>query len=439
MEPSAKRILIVDDDPVIRTVLMDYLASVGYAAVEAADVPDALEKLAVPLAAVISDIQMPGASGIEFLQAARRLNPTLAVLLITGSPTLETVVDAKLHGAVAYLRKPARLDPQDGDLRIFLEGVAARLRGLLHDESERELDGKVLLVGPTLLERFADRLTAFQTISCAPEEAAFLQIVRHQRPMAVLAAAGPPETALLLHTYMQLGREANSFLLVVEEPQLDAASDLLFNEGAAGCISVGATRSAVEQCIRDAVHRRAAQRLAQQQQDLQLTNKCPSAKPYRNGYACQQEDACPYGPFQAGWIAVDHRQVQKCARRPLLVTSLDDAGFVTIAGTIDHAQAMEVRKTLMGIVREGRREVVVDAQGLVAVTEPLVQVLSEISTELAQCHANGWLHVINLSAPLQEEFRHLPIGSSRGRIVRFSGNRMVDVRSAFERWGTRFD
>jgi CheY-like chemotaxis protein len=422
---SGKRmLLILDDEEEIRTTLAEYFRSVGYTVDTAATAPEALGKLSAGFQAVLSDIRMPDVSGIEFLQQARRVNPNIGVFLITGYPTLETVIDAKQYGAVAYFRKP-----------LNLMEVESRLRAHLGEDAESLIDGRLLVVGEELLAQFAERLVRFQTSACAATEPAFLQAVGEHRPKAILADAGAAETAGLVRVYQRLGREANSFLLVAAEETLDAANQLLFTEGAAGCVPAGAPREALERAIRDAVERREMQKLDQQGRVEELTNKCMFAKAYRNGYYCLKQGPCPYGAFQGGWIAIEGKEFQKCAKRPLLVSALDQVGFGTWAGRVDPAQALELRKQLLVQVRSRKQELVIDAQGLEAVHYNLFEVLSDVYAELIKVNPDGLVHVINLTPSLQEEFRKAMINKG----VRFYGVRMVDERSTFERWGTRFD
>jgi DNA-binding response OmpR family regulator len=419
-----RRLLILDDEDEIRTTLAQYFGNAGYAVDSAANVSEALEKLASGFHVVLSDIRMPGASGIEFLQQARRLNPKLGIFLITGYPTLETVIDAKQHGAVAYFRKP-----------LNLMEVDSRLRAFLGEDAESLIDGRVLVVGQDLMTRLADRLIRFQTIVCEPEEAGFLRVVGEQRPKVILAAVGAAETGSLLLAYQRLGRDANTFLLIGDEQDLDVANELLFNRDASGCIPASATRETVEKCIREAVELRETQKLDQQGRAEELTKKCMFTKAYRNGYYCLKPGACPHGPFQGSWIAIEGKEYQKCAKRPLLVGSLEEVGFATWSGRIDPAQASELREQLMTQVRERKQEIVIDAQGLESANYILLEILEDVISELVTVHPDGLLHVINLTSHLQEEFRKAMINKA----VRFYGFRMIDVRSTFERWGARFD
>jgi len=186
---------------------------------------------------------------MDFLQQARRINPKLGVFFITGYPTLETVIDAKQLGAVAYFRKP-----------LNLAQVESRLRAFLGEDGESLIEGGVLVVTHGLMARLKDRLTRFQTVVSPSDEGAFLAEVSQQRPRAVLAYAGAPETPQLLRAYQRLGRDANSFLLVSDDQTLDATNEMLFNHGVSGCIPLEASREVVERRIRDAVNLRETQR-----------------------------------------------------------------------------------------------------------------------------------------------------------------------------------
>jgi CheY-like chemotaxis protein len=418
------RLLAVDDDETIRTMLKDFFEGAGYAVDTAQDAGEALQRLSQDYDVILSDVMMPKVSGIDLLQQVRSKKPKALVFLITASPSLETLSAAKRYGAMAYFKKPLKLMEMEARIRGFLEASPGTL-----------VDGRVLVVGQELHSRLADRLVRFQACACGSEEPAFLDAVNEQRPKAILADAGAPATPGLLRAYRRLGREANSFLLVSDEAALDAANELLFTQGAAACIPAAATREAIERCIKDAVDLRERQKLDQQGKVEEVTNKCMFAKAYRNGYYCLKQGACPNGAFQAGWISIDGKEHHKCAKRPLLVTSLDSVGFSTWTGRIDPTQALELRKQLMALVRERKQELIVDAQGLVAATYNLFEVLSDVYSELVKSHPDGVVHVINLTPAIQEEFRKAMINKG----VRFYGVRMVDERSTFERWGTRFD
>jgi response regulator RpfG family c-di-GMP phosphodiesterase len=107
MAPAVKKILVVDDEPAICGLVEAYLKKKGYDVAVANNGSDALSIVkngSIDL--VISDIKMPGMSGIELLQKIREYSGTLPVLLATGLPTMETAIGALKAGAFDYIAKP---------------------------------------------------------------------------------------------------------------------------------------------------------------------------------------------------------------------------------------------------------------------------------------------------------------------------------------------
>lgn len=424
MEGNGKhRLLVVDDDALVCTMLKDYFEGAGYDVDAVQEPTEALAKLSRSYDAILSDVMMPKTSGIDLLQQLRTKAPSTLVFLITAFPSLDTLNAAKKYGAVAYFRKPLKLDE-----------VEARIRGFLEETPGSPVGGRVLVVGKALYDQLADRLVRFHPLACEPAEPALLQAVGEHRPKAVLADAGAPETPDLLRAYLRLGPEANSFLLVADDAALDAASDLLFGQGAAGCVPLGANRETVERAINEAVQAREMHKLDEQGQVDEQTDKCMFAKTYRNGYYCLKQGPCPYGAFQGSWISIEGKEFHKCAKRPLLVNSLSQVGFAAWNGRVEPNQAMECRKKLMALVRERKRELVINAQGLEVTHYNLFEILADIYGELVKVHPDGLIHVINLSPSLQDEFRKAVIQKG----IRFYGVRMIDEQSSFQRWGSRF-
>ena len=100
-------ILVVDDDADVRFVVADSLRHAGFTVQEAETGEAALEKLSAGAEAVISDISMPGLTGVEMLRLIRARDLDMPVVLLTGRPSLETAIEAVEGGALRYLRKPA--------------------------------------------------------------------------------------------------------------------------------------------------------------------------------------------------------------------------------------------------------------------------------------------------------------------------------------------
>jgi DNA-binding NtrC family response regulator len=111
-EPNQRpRILIVDDDPGQRSLLDSFLRSQEFETVVADSGERALAILrAEKVRMMISDVRMPGLSGLETLRRARQENSTLPVLLVTAYADIREAVGAMRDGAVNYLAKPIDLD-----------------------------------------------------------------------------------------------------------------------------------------------------------------------------------------------------------------------------------------------------------------------------------------------------------------------------------------
>jgi CheY-like chemotaxis protein len=102
-----KRVLVVDDDPVIGESFDRVLTPRGYAVIHAANGEQALERLAAEdYDLVYTDIRMPGVSGIEVARRVRASRPWLPVVIVTGYGSAENQARAKEIGVAAFLDKP---------------------------------------------------------------------------------------------------------------------------------------------------------------------------------------------------------------------------------------------------------------------------------------------------------------------------------------------
>lgn len=102
-----KHILIVDDEEMIRDLLSSALVQKDYLCHQAANVDEAFVILdQQPVDLVISDIMMPGRSGVELLRDLKKVNPDIAVLMITGLSDMNTALECIHLGADDYISKP---------------------------------------------------------------------------------------------------------------------------------------------------------------------------------------------------------------------------------------------------------------------------------------------------------------------------------------------
>ena len=104
-------ILVVDDAPAMREVLARALTFAGYRVSTASSGEEALTRLEQQeFEVIISDIVMPGVNGLQILEKSRLLDPRVAVILMTGYPTVDSAIAALRSGACDYLEKPFSLD-----------------------------------------------------------------------------------------------------------------------------------------------------------------------------------------------------------------------------------------------------------------------------------------------------------------------------------------
>jgi len=130
-----ERILIVDDEPAIRGLLAAHLAALGHGCLPARDGAEALALAAAEPrpALVLSDIEMPGMSGLELLQRLKALDPELQVVMISGLHDLEVVRRCLREGAYDYIVKPFAAE----DLLNTVERALERGRLVRQNEEYR--------------------------------------------------------------------------------------------------------------------------------------------------------------------------------------------------------------------------------------------------------------------------------------------------------------
>ncbi len=119
------RVLVVDDEQDITTVLGDVLSAHGYATTSAQNAQDAIEAYRRDtFDIVITDLKMPGLSGLDLLAAIKSLNPDATVIIMTGYATVETAIDALKKGAYDYILKPFKI----GELLQVVDRAFEKMR-----------------------------------------------------------------------------------------------------------------------------------------------------------------------------------------------------------------------------------------------------------------------------------------------------------------------
>lgn len=184
------RVLVIDDEKCIRTSLRAFLANAGYAAQVAEDAVVAQALLAQgAYDVVVSDIVLPGESGVVVLQRIRAMASDIQVIMITGEPTVETAAAAVRAGACDYLIKPV-------DKRALLRAVAtaAQMKAIL--DEKRRLQEQNRKYQATLEQLVARRTEELRLV-----------LDGFIRAMAVMVESRDPYTAGHQHRVAELARQ----------------------------------------------------------------------------------------------------------------------------------------------------------------------------------------------------------------------------------------
>ena len=117
------RILVVDDEEIVRESLGGWLEKDGYTVASAPEGRSAIERLkAEPWSIMVVDLKMPGMDGLQVLEEAKKLRPEIAVVIMTAYATVDTAVSAMKMGAYDYLVKP--FDPEE--LSIMMQKIVSQ-------------------------------------------------------------------------------------------------------------------------------------------------------------------------------------------------------------------------------------------------------------------------------------------------------------------------
>jgi DNA-binding NtrC family response regulator len=219
-------ILIIEDEAALATALGTVMKRQGHEPLLCASAALGLDKLAsAKPALVILDIGLPDQSGLEVLNAIRKHDAALPVLIITAHGSLHNAVEAKKRGATGYLVKPL-------DLRELEDAVKALLQQSPAVEIppvKASVDGdSPLLIGSSLAMQPAFAAIAHATASDAPvlitgptgigksltARVIHLHSARHQAPFITLSCASFPENLLESELF---GHEKGAFTGAISE------------------------------------------------------------------------------------------------------------------------------------------------------------------------------------------------------------------------------
>ncbi len=137
-----QRLLVVDDEQIIRESLSFILKKEGYSVEDAPNGRDALTRHeANPFDIIITDIEMPEMKGVELLRQIRQRTPQALVIIITAFASVETAIQALREGASDYILKPINFDDLLHRVKKLLEYRAlATENSLLRQELQRTYD-----------------------------------------------------------------------------------------------------------------------------------------------------------------------------------------------------------------------------------------------------------------------------------------------------------
>jgi len=105
-----KTILLVDDEPEVLGILTDTLKSSGYEVIPRADAVSAMDvvRAGTGVDLVITDLQMPGISGDEFIVMLKEKLPVVPVIILTAYGNVESYIDSHSKGVFEYINKPVQ-------------------------------------------------------------------------------------------------------------------------------------------------------------------------------------------------------------------------------------------------------------------------------------------------------------------------------------------
>jgi DNA-binding NtrC family response regulator len=205
------RILVVDDEQIIRDSISFILKKEGYTIEEAANGKIAFDKITEqPFDVVITDIEMPVMKGIELLGKVMQGSPQTLVLIITAYGSLDTAIAALRAGASDYILKPLEFDELLIKLKRMLEAKALTVENqLLRREIQREFDASPIVGKSPAMKRVFDTIMTVagtdSTVLVTGKSGTGKELVarsihynghRRERPFVAVNCGAIPETLI---------------------------------------------------------------------------------------------------------------------------------------------------------------------------------------------------------------------------------------------------
>ncbi len=206
---ATRPILVVDDDPAMRFALAESLRQSGHSVMVASCAEEALAQCRdQTVGLMMTDVRMPGMNGMDLFQEAKRLKPSLPIILMSAFGTIEIAVEAMKSGAFDYLVKPFSQEALEAVVRKALS--AQELPAVKATVKPAEISpGRALLTqdpGMLKLLKTAEVVAASQTsILIAGESGTGKELLarfihehspRAHRPFIAINCAAVPETLL---------------------------------------------------------------------------------------------------------------------------------------------------------------------------------------------------------------------------------------------------
>jgi EAL domain-containing protein (putative c-di-GMP-specific phosphodiesterase class I)/CheY-like chemotaxis protein len=270
LAPSTQpRVLLVDDEPALRRALARLLGLSGTHVVTAADGREAIACLKTSsFDVIVSDIRMPEMDGLSLLRAIRTQDLDVPVIFLTGSPTVDSAIEAIEYGAFQYLTKPI----DAGKLTAVVNRAATVHRFALARRATADLQGRALGDRASLEVRFASALDkmwiAMQPILSWRTRSVFAYeaLLRTDEP-ALKSPVDFVEAAERLGRTQELGRRVRQHVAeaLIRMPAATVVfinlcpSDLLDDElvsrdGALGPFAPGVVLEVTERATLDGLH-----------------------------------------------------------------------------------------------------------------------------------------------------------------------------------------
>src|SRR5664279_6637015 len=156
---AGNRILLVDDDPVVRFGIRNFLESQGMQVIEVQNAQKARDgfRNTSPDAAIV-DFSLPDGDGLELLEHFKNADPDLPVIVLTGQGSIEIAVRAIKEGAEQFLTKPVELPALHTLLLRAVENKRFRKQSMV-SQSKAKRDKLIQFLGRSVAIRRLEELT----------------------------------------------------------------------------------------------------------------------------------------------------------------------------------------------------------------------------------------------------------------------------------------